>query len=202
MEQKYLALKETPEKGGKYKDTTSLRWKKEVIDFFYDKKLTNCLEIGTCQGITTNILSDLFEKVYTIENHSGCYNQAKELCKDKDNIEFHLADAYLDSSYIGFPEYFDVAVIDCMHYYEHVMKDINRSLTYFNESKGMYLVFDDYGHPEDHARGVKQAVDAAIQGGLKIETTIGEDPGFEVKRQDGSSFTLINKEGIILSYGI
>ena len=81
------------------------------------------------------------------------------------------------------------------------MADINRALTLFNEERGMYLVFDDYGHPE--SIGVKQAVDQAISEGLKLEKKIGEDPGFTVHRDDeGSKFTLIYKEGIILSYGI
>ena len=59
-------LKDIPEKNLESKDTTSLLWKQDVIDFFYNKNLTNCLEIGTCTGMTTKILGHLFNEVYTI----------------------------------------------------------------------------------------------------------------------------------------
>ena len=87
-----------------------------------------------------------------------------------------------------------------MHLYPHVIADINRALTFFNEDKGIYLVFDDYGHPE--STGVKKAVDEAIKMGLKVEKEIGENPGFTVTRTDGTNFSLAHKEGMILSYGI
>ena len=201
MESKYSILEGIPEKDRGSKDTTSLKWKKDVIDFFNEKKLKSCLEIGTCCGMTTKILSYLFKDVHTIEFNPGRLNKAKQICYGKDNITYHLADAYSNETYKNIPNHFDVVVIDCMHLYPHVMADINRALTLFNEERGMYLVFDDYGHPE--SIGVKQAVDQAISEGLKLEKKIGEDPGFTVHRDDeGSKFTLIYKEGIILSYGI
>ena len=51
----YDVLKDIPEKNLEFKDTTSLKWKKDVIDFFNDKNLDSCLEIGTCKGMTTRI---------------------------------------------------------------------------------------------------------------------------------------------------
>lgn len=202
MESKYSILRGIPEKHKKNKDTTSIKWKKDIIDFFINKNLNSCLEIGTCTGMTTKILSSLFKEVHTIEFNKGRYDKAKKICKDQNNITFHLGNAYSDSTFkTNFPKYFDVVVIDCMHLYPHVIADINRALSFFNEDKGMYLVFDDYGHPE--SIGVKQAVDQSIKEGLKIEKQIGEDPGFTVHRDDeGSKFTLIHKEGIILSYGV
>ena len=196
----YNILKDIPEKNLGSKDTTSLLWKRDVIDFFHDKGLKKCLEIGTCAGITTKILSHLFDEVYTIEFNNGRLDKAKQFCKDQNNIKYFWSNAYSDETYKDFPKYFDVVVIDCMHLYPHVIADINRALTFFNEDKGIYLVFDDYGHPE--STGVKEAVDEAINMGLKVEKRVGEDPGFTVTRTDDTKFSLIHKEGIILSYGI
>ena len=50
-------LNKIPEKQGMYKNTTTLKWKKDVIEFFINKDLDKCLEIGTCDGITTKNIS-------------------------------------------------------------------------------------------------------------------------------------------------
>lgn len=191
-------LKNTPEKDGANKDTTSLKWKKDLINFFKDKELNQCLEIGTCRGITTKILSKLFKEVWSIEFNINRLNSAKSLCENESNVNFIHGDAYQDITYKGFPSKFDIAVIDCVHEYNNVMFDINRALSFFNGNK-IYLVFDDYGHPTHP--GVKSAIDDSIKQGLKLETYIGEDPGFTVNRTNNTSFTLTSKEGVILSYG-
>ncbi len=192
-------LKNLPEKNMHNKDTTSLKWKEDLINFFQNKKLESCLEIGTCRGVTTKVLSYLFDKVYTIENNPSRLDDAKQFCQERINIKYILGDVYNDKTYINFPQSFNAVVIDCMHLYPYVMADINRALSFFDEEKGLYLIFDDYGHPQ--STGVKQAVDESIQAGLNIETYIGQHPGFTVNRTDGSSFSIIHREGIILSYG-
>ena len=196
----YEILDTLPEKNLDNKGTTSLKWKKDLIDFFLDKNLDRCLEIGTHKGHTTKVLSKLFKEVYTIEHQTELVNKAKEICKDCNNIQFIEGDAYLDDTYYNLPNTFNVIVIDCIHKMNEVLQDIQRSLNYFNEQTGLYIVFDDHGHPE--STEVKSAIDHAINEGLKVEKYIGEDPGFTVTRNDNSSFTLIHKEGIILSYGI
>ena len=192
-------LKSIPEKHGFHKNTTSLKWKKDFLNFFIDKNLDKCLEIGTCDGVTTKILSKIFKETWSIEFNLKRLNRAKEFCKDKKNINFIHGDAYNDITYNNFPTLFDVAIIDCVHEYDNVMVDINRALSYFNNKK-IYLVFDDYGHPQHP--GVKKAIDDSISQGLKLEKFIGEEPGFTVTRSDNTSFTLSSKEGIILSYEI
>lgn len=196
----YKILDTLPEKNLNHKSTTSLRWKRELIDFFIDKNLDKCLELGTHHGHTTRVLSELFKHVYTIDHQNELINSAKELCKDCNNIQFIHGDAYLDQTYYNLPNSFNVVVIDCIHKMDEVLLDIQRSLNYFDEQTGIYIVFDDHGHPE--SKGVKSAVDHAINEGLKVEKYIGEDPGFTVTRTNGSSFTLIHKEGVILSHGI
>jgi SAM-dependent methyltransferase len=193
-------LKGMPEKNLDYKDTTSLQWKKDVIDFFKDKNLDRCLEVGTCWGGTTKILSDLFDEVYTIEYQQRLVDDARDFCKGCDNIQFICDDAYNDKTYSNLPDTFNVVVIDCVHLYDQVVSDIQRALTMYNPITGLYLVFDDNGHPE--SIGVKDAIDFAIDEGLKVEKYIGEKPGFEVERLNGTKFTLIHDEGVILSYGV
>ena len=59
---KYEVLKNIPEKNLDNKGTTSLKWKKDVIDFFTGKNIDKCLEIGTHKGHSTRILSELFKE--------------------------------------------------------------------------------------------------------------------------------------------
>ena len=192
-------LKGIPEKQGFHKNTTTLKWKKDFLNFFIDKNLNKCLEIGTCDGVTTKILSKIFNEIWSIEFNLKRINRAKEFCKDENNINFICGDAYKDLTYNGFPPLFDVAVIDCVHEYNNVMVDINRTLKFFNGEK-IYIAFDDYGHPQHP--GVKQAIDDSISQGLKLEKFIGEEPGHTITRSDNTSFTLTSREGVILSYGI
>lgn len=199
METKYKILEGISEKNLEHKDTTSLKWKHDVIDFFYEKNLQSCLEIGTCYGVTTKVLSSLFHNVDTIEFNPKRFARAKEYCSGIENIDFVLNDAYNVKTYDTLRTYYDVVVIDCMHLYENVIFDINQALTRMNHDTGIYLVFDDYGHPD--SPGVHKAVNEAIGAGLVIEKYIGEPVGFKVNRTDGSSFTTIHQEGIILSYG-
>jgi len=200
MEAKYKILEGISEKNLEHKDTTSLKWKRELIDFFYDKNLKSCLEIGTCYGVTTKVLSSLFDTVDTIEFNEKRLTRAKEYCGGIDNIEFILNDAYDVKTYDTLKQYYDVVVIDCMHLYKNVIFDINQALTRMNHDIGIYLVFDDYGHPD--SPGVHRAVNEAISAGLVVESKIGEPAGFTVNRVDGTKFTTIHHEGIILSYGV
>lgn len=200
MKNKYEILKDIPEKNLENKDTTSIKWKKDLIDFFQEKQSFSVLEIGTCYGVTAKVLGDIFDHVDSIEFNKKRLDRAINLCKDNSNINFYLGDAYNDYIYSTLPnKTYDAVVIDCMHLYENVILDINRALTFMDKEKGIYLIFDDYGHPD--SPGVNQAVNEAIDAGLKIESYIGEPPGFTVHRTNNTSFTLIHQEGIILSYG-
>ena len=192
-------LKNMPEKNLEHKDTTSLKWKSDVIDFFQDKNLKRCLELGTNRGKSTKVLSSLFDEVYTIDSQQNYVDQAKLFCKECDNIKFFCGDVYDMKTYENLPKTYSVVVIDCYHVYEWVVDDIKRALKFFDEDTGLYLVFDDYGHP---TTDVKKAVDYAVYSGLLIEKYIGESEGFTVKRIDGTQFTLEDHEGIILSHGV
>ena len=59
-------LKDIPDKR-QDKDTTSLKFKEQLINFFGDEwKDKTCLEIGTNKGYTTRVLSFLFKKVRVV----------------------------------------------------------------------------------------------------------------------------------------
>lgn len=193
-------LEGIPDKADNFKDTTSLKWKRDVLEFFIDKNLYNCLEIGTWIGHTTKILSNVFKEVWSIEFQKHRYFKAQETCKGIENITLILGDAYDDETYKNFPKSFDVVVIDCDHSYEGVIKDINRAASFIGESNKIYFVFDDFGHSEQ--TGVNEAVNHALRSGLKLESYIGRPAGSIIYRDNGTFFTLMDWEGIIASYEI
>ena len=193
-------LYEIPEKNLEFKSTTSKKWKRDLLNFFNDRKTDKCLEIGTNVGWTSLALSSIFNQVYTIEQNETILSLAKTHCKKADNINFIKGDAYSDITYTGFPKHFDLVVIDCVHTKEAVIKDINRALSFKDPNKPIYIAFDDYSHPS--SKGVRNAIDYSIKEGLKFETHIGEKEGFRINRIDNSYFCLTGPEGIILSYGI
>ena len=87
-------LKDIPDKRDN-KNTTSLVMKKDLINFFGDNYLNKkCFEIGTNRGYTTRVLSFLFETVKTIELDNQLINFAKDLNKDRKNINYVQGDVY------------------------------------------------------------------------------------------------------------
>lgn len=176
------------------RNTTSLKFKEDLIQFFKDKNLNTCLELGTNHGWSTKILSNLFKTVHTVDYSKDNIAIAKTNNEGSNNITFHTEDVYNTTIWNTMPK-MDVVFIDCMHTYEHVLYDINTAMSLFDVDKGMYIVFDDYGHPQ--STGVKDAILQAIREGLKVESYIGQDKGY----QYNASSILIDREGIILSYG-
>lgn len=191
-------LEQIPDKQLEWKDTTSRLWKQDLYEFFKEQNLKNCLEIGTNHGWTSLWCSTIFDNVYTIEYDFSRYQSAQTHCEGRDNITFINGDAYMNHTYNQVPEDIDVIIIDCVHTYEAVIADINRALTYYNDKK-IYIVFDDYGHPE--STGVHQAIQQAIEQGLTVEKYIGQEAGYVVHRPNNTRFQLIHQEGIILSFG-
>jgi len=175
------------------KNTTSLKFKDDLINFFRDKKLNTCLEIGTNHGWTARILADVFETVYTVDHSDENTTIAKKNTSDKSNIVFYTADAYKTNIWASMP-LMDAVFIDCVHTYDHVLFDINTSLSLIDVTKGMYFIFDDYGLPGGE---VNRAVNKGINDGLSIEKYIGHGVGYKYNE----SLALVDHEGIILSYG-
>jgi predicted O-methyltransferase YrrM len=169
------------------KNTTSLKFKTDIIDYFKDLNLNRCIEVGTSQGYSTRVLSFLFNEVITLENNIDCIHHAINFNSDRTNITYLHGDVYNSDWDVTSV---DAAFIDCVHTYDAVMYDIKQSL----KRNAKYLIFDDYGLPES-VPSVKAAVDEFIKNnpGVKV-THIGEPKGSEPRlgRQ------LIDWEGIII----
>lgn len=170
------------------KNTTSLKFKEDLIKYFKDLNLNNCIEVGTNKGWTTRILSGLFKNVVTMENKLSNVHKAQQNNHDISNIEFLHKDVYNSDWNLPEKEY-DCVFIDCVHSYKFVKHDIENSLKY----NVKYIIFDDYGLPED-IPSVKIAVDefTSLNPGIKV-SYIGEPSGNEPRK----GRPLVAPEGII-----
>ena len=152
------------------KDTTSLVFKQNIIEYFENLNLNRCIEIGTHVGYTTRILSFLFKEVITYELHAHRQERAKDFNADRSNIKFILGDIYASNSLNI--DNIDVSFIDCVHSPSAVKLDINRSIN----AGAKYLIFDDYGI-DLH---MKETIDRFIEDTPNAEVTfIGEPKGSE-----------------------
>jgi len=173
------------------KNTTSLKFKKDLINFFKNKNVNTCLEVGTNKGWTTKVLSSIFQQVHTIEIDRLLVEQAKVNNKEASNIRYHNIDA--TKKWNLDVRTFNVIFIDCIHSMQAVLNDIEQSLTYYPK----YLVFDDYGLPENNP-SVKEAVQHFISSSDITESQIvyiGEPAG----SQPRIGRTLVDWEGVIIT---
>jgi predicted O-methyltransferase YrrM len=180
------------------KDTTSLKFKEDLIEFFGENwKDKTCLEIGTNRGYTTRILSSLFKKVITCEYDWDLLQFAKDINKDRNNIDFVQKDVYRSEWDFG---NIDVVFIDCVHEYENVMHDIHKSIQLTKPNGELILIFDDYGLPKPPGRlkDVKDAVDQYLEEHPSFELVkyVGEDKGSDCR----PGKILKAEEGIICKF--
>jgi len=170
------------------KYTTSKKFKKDLLDEFYNDKYKNSilLELGTSQGQSTRMMSHIFKHVYTIEWDDWNIEQAKKRCEGRDNITFIKADLY-DSDWKA-PNA-DVVFIDAGHQYHQVISDINNIVKQLDNP---IFIFDDYGLPPGE---VGQAINEKVnEGTLRLNKFIGERPE-DLVHAAGTKF--IDMEGCI-----
>jgi len=152
------------------KYTTSRKFKLDLLKTFSDKKYKkyDILEICCSQGMSTRVLSHIFNKVYAVDWDDWNLEQAKKHCEGRDNIEFIKMDLYKDKW--KFPQV-DVVFIDADHRYSNVLHDIDKCVEYFDNP---IIIMDDYGFPPGE---VKRAIDERISDGtLILHKFIGEEP--------------------------
>ena len=134
--------------------TCSNEFREDIKHFFKDNSNYKIAEIGSHKGYTTRYLSNIFQKVYAVDNSIEWTNFNKNLNKDKNNIEYIHLDIYANSWNI-IPDV-DVVFIDAGHTYECCKSDLYNSIKSFNGLK--YIIFDDYGVWP----GVKQVVNECL----------------------------------------
>ena len=76
-----------------YKNTTSHKFKRDLMSFFEDKQINNALEIGANHGHTTKVLSHIANKVYAIDWLTENIEYIKEVNKDRSNVVVIQGDA-------------------------------------------------------------------------------------------------------------
>jgi hypothetical protein len=167
------------------KYTTSRKFKEDILKTFSDKKYKDLtmLELGSCQGNSTVVYSNVFKKVYGVEKDEWNIEQAKEKCKDRDNVEFIQKDIYEEEW--DFPQA-DVVMIDAGHTYQHIIYDVERVLAYFNSP---IIILDDYGNPKTD---IRKAIDELMSNQtIILHSHIGESEGYKT----AAGWTMDGREG-------
>ena len=154
------------------KNTTSLKMKQDLMDFFQPLDLKRCIE------------------VVTFELDDKTISYAKEFNKSRDNITFIKKDVYKGSW--DLEGVFDVGFIDCCHHYSYVKKDIYNCLKYGVK----HIIFDDYGLPEE-VPAVKAVVDELLR---NEEAVFIKYVGEPVGNSPRVGKPLVDWEGIILKF--
>lgn len=175
MAQIEKVLSKTPDKR-ENKTTTSLQFKRDLIDFFTknNKKNGTIVELGTDHGYTTKVLSYLFKNVITFDIEPQRTNIAKVYNQSRENIAYFTEDTY-SYSWWKVSNKIDAIFVDVTHAYENVILDIKNCLKIDNEC---YIIFDDYGL----FNGVKKAVDEYIENKkLSFVKHIGESVGSDCR---------------------
>ena len=145
------------------------------------------IELGSCQGNSTLIYSNVFKKVYGVEKDSWNIEQSTNRCKDRDNVEFIKKDIYTEDW--NFPQA-DVVMIDAGHTYQHIIHDVEKAVNYFNNP---IIILDDYGNPKTD---IKKAIDELIDNQvLSLHTHIGEQSGFKT----AAGWVMNDREGGIFN---
>tara|TARA_Y100000296_G_C5137272_1_gene238905 strand:+ start:355 stop:951 length:597 start_codon:yes stop_codon:yes gene_type:complete len=178
------------------KGTTSLKFKLELCEWMTENrdmcKTKTAVELGTCNGYTTRILSAFFKDVITFDQLPERISIAKQFNAGYENIEYHQQDIY-NSSWWEVDRDVGLVFIDAAHEYEFVKKDFENSEKLPHNDQ-LFIVFDDYGAFTDVKRLVDQSIESGI---LKFDRFLGEAEGF-VYRADKPA--LQDREGVMCIY--
>ena len=166
-------LKNIPDKR-ENKGTTSLKFKKDLIDFYKLKNNDTVVELGTHYGYSTRVLSYLFKNVITFDNNYERTCIAKAFNQKRDNITYFTENAY-EYRWWETSDQINAIFIDTIHVYENVVLDIENCLKIDNEC---HIIFDDYGMFTD----IKRAVDEYIENNkISFVKYIGEPEGSDCR---------------------
>ena len=141
--------------------TCSYKMRQDIADFFARKTHFKIAEIGSHKGYTTKVLSNIFSKVYAVDNNVEWTNFNRVFNKETTNIEYVMLDIY-NNSWNILPDDIEVSFIDADHSYTGCRSDLLNSINRFKNLQ--YIILDDYGVWS----GVKQIVDELIKNNILI----------------------------------
>ena len=173
-----------------HKSTTSLKFKEDVYNFFYpESKNQTVAEFGSWCGFFTQVFSEMFRDVFSIDNvRKDCF---LEQTKGLDNVEYIIGDLYGRDNRKFNLKNIDVIMIDAVHTYPAVQMD-TLTAKYYAKEKG-YLIYDDYGAFSEVKRGIDVL---AGQGIIEIVKYIGQPKGWSYKQ----GHNLQDWEGVIAKF--
>jgi hypothetical protein len=141
--------------------TCSDKMRYDIYNFFKDKSHFKIAEIGSHKGYSTGILSNIFSKVYSVDNSVEYTEFNKNFNKDATNVEYVILDIY-NNTWEILPNDIEVSFIDAVHSYECCKSDTLNSIKQFKNLQ--YIIFDDYGVWS----GVRQCIDELISNKILI----------------------------------
>lgn len=153
--------------------TVSRALREDVKRILYPKsKVQTILEMGVYRGYTTRFLSEIFSRVYAIDNDDSYLSEAKKFNQDRTNVTYLKVDLNAREEWIEKLARLDpdCVFIDADHRYRPMKLAVKSCIEFFR--KDTYIIFDDYADREFF--GVQRVVNEFIsQGRLRLIKKIG-----------------------------
>jgi cyclopropane fatty-acyl-phospholipid synthase-like methyltransferase len=170
--------------------TVSQEFRNHIKQFFQPNKYS-FLEVGCYKGLTASFLAEHFVQYLGVDISDNYLIEARRMNSLK-HVEFKKFDIY-NSNWKDLFFSPDIILIDAIHKYEHVRKDIDNCLSIFSNA---YIIFDDYGAWESVFRAVNEAIE---QDRICIVQEIGISKGCQLwpDKLNPHSYTHFGSEGVI-----
>ncbi len=170
-----------------YKNSTSRKFKEDLIQYFNKNKSQTLVEFGCCHGDTTRVLSNLFKTVYASDISPDNIEITKNKCGDVDNVRIQVKDVNTKWDY----NQADVLYLDALHDYSGVKQCLERAKSQYPNS---IIIMDDYGHIMNTVKpNINNLID---KDEIEVLKWIGEDKGYT----PANGKTFIDKEGLIFKF--
>lgn len=183
---KYLILDQVNHKNT-HKNSTTRKFKQDLIDYFNGSKINNCVEFGSCHGDTTRVLSTFCNTVYASDLHPSNVAETQTKCSQCDNVHC----VQLDVNDAWHYDAVDLIFPDALHDYHSIKRILQRIQQQYQTA---VIVMDDYGH---EMNTVKPVIDELIANDkIQVLAWIGEDVGY--RAANGKLF--VGREGLIFKF--
>lgn len=184
---KYLVLDKVQHKDT-VKNSTTRKFKKDLIDYFSMHELGKCIEFGCSEGNTTRILAEYASIVYASDINPLCRNLTQTICKNNINVKTKIFD--VNSSWAEFP-IVDTIYLDALHDEVGIRNGLSRIKI---QQPIAAIIMDDYGH---EMGTVKTVIDELIsKNEIEILKWIGEEKGYRAANDK----IFVDREGLIFKF--